>query len=57
MLPIPETAKPHEVAILMLYEELKTVRRVQEALHYQSPQPVYKVIRRYEKTVTYETMN
>lgn len=49
---IPETAKPHEVAILVLYKQLKTVRRVQVFLHYEKPQPIYRVIHKYSGLFT-----
>lgn len=52
---IPSTARPHEVAILRVYLQ-DTYEPVQIAtiLHYQSPQPVYRVIRKFRDFLAQE---
>lgn len=45
---MPEQARPHEVAILRVYLlESSDPKEIATILHYRSPQPVYRVIKRH----------
>jgi hypothetical protein len=45
---LPQDARPHEVAILRVYlQETFDPREIASILHYEAPQPVYRVIRKY----------
>lgn len=48
---IPPEARPHEVGILIAYLVLgvKTPKALKEMFHYDEPQPVYRVLRKYRQ--------
>lgn len=48
---ILEDAKPHEVAIMMMYYKLnvKDARDIAKMLHYKDTTTVYRVLRKYRK--------
>jgi hypothetical protein len=45
---IPKEAKPHEVAILMLWQQGKNAKQIAYDLHYRHSQPVRRVITRWK---------
>jgi len=44
---IPKEARPHEVAILMIYDQGKNTKQVAYELHYKRTEPVRRVIVKY----------
>lgn len=48
---IPREAKPHEVAILMLWLQGKNAKQIAYELHYRHSQPVRRVITRWESYI------
>lgn len=48
---IPRTARPHEVAIIMLWNQGKNVKQIAYELHYKKTQPVRRVITRYIEVI------
>ncbi len=49
---IPKEAKPHEVAILVLRNQGKSIKHIANELHYKRSEPVRIVIRRWENHFT-----
>ena len=45
-------ARPHEVAILMLWFQGRNVKQIAYDLHYSYPQPVYRVLARWRDFVS-----
>lgn len=51
---IPKDAKPHEVAILTLWQQGKNTKQIAYELHYRYTQPVRRVITRWESTLLWK---
>lgn len=45
---IPKHARPHEVAILLFYLQGFNPKQIAHELHYEKPQPVRRVIRKWK---------
>lgn len=51
---IPKEAKPHEVAILMLWQQGKNAKQIAYELHYRHSQPVRRVMTRWQSYIFIE---
>lgn len=49
---IPKDAKPHEVSILVLWGQKKSIKQIANELHYKRSEPVRRVIRLWERLLT-----
>lgn len=44
---IPKSARPHEVAIILLWKQGKNAKQIAYELHYKKTQPVRRVITKF----------